>query len=58
METSDQPSNQNYIEATLRTENNKIEYFTPRRCSLTTIEWKTVFSGVANLGEKVFLINL
>ena len=58
METSDQQSNQNYVEATLVIAENIIESFTLQSCGFTTVEWKTVFSGVANLGEKVFLNNL
>ena len=52
MESSDQQKNENYVKATLLMENNIVKSFELRNCSLSTIEWKTVLSGVDNLEKK------
>ena len=56
MKFSNLQKNENYVNATLLMENNIVKSFQLRNCSLTTIEWKTVLSGVGNLEIKVFLI--
>ena len=53
METSDQQTNEIYVEARLVMENNVVKRFDLSNIRLITREWKTVFNGVANLEKKV-----
>ena len=36
----------------------KIQSLDLRKCSLTTIGWKSVFTGIAKLDEKVILVRV